>query len=277
MKMKNNHIILTLFFIVNCIFIVQTGWAQNDSSFKFIKKIKGNYSSFAVDNLDNIYLITGKNQLKKINSNGDSSGVYNDVKKYGTLSYLDVKNPLKIILYYQNYGTVVVLDRFLNFRNTINLRKQNIFSVQTITASYDNAIWLFDEQEYKLEKMNESGKKLLETVDCRILLNEAISPQKIIDYQNFVYLYDAENGFYIFDYYGTYKNKLSFTGWRDVEIANNTIYGFKENRLLTYTLNSPGIKEYSLPAFFGNYTSVKTMNGKLYMLNKEGISVYQAW
>ena len=53
--------------------------------------------------------------------------VFNDVKKYGNPTYIDVTNPLKILLYYKNYSTVVVLDRLLNTRNTINFRKQNIF------------------------------------------------------------------------------------------------------------------------------------------------------
>jgi hypothetical protein len=85
-------------------------YAQSDSGFQFIKTIDGNISYFNVDNLDNIYFIVN-NQLKKINANGDSVAVFNDVKKFGNPSYIDVTNPLKALLYYKNYSTVVVLDR----------------------------------------------------------------------------------------------------------------------------------------------------------------------
>lgn len=249
--------------------------AQNDSAFQFIKTIKGSFSSFTVDNLDNIFLITKTDQLKKLRYNGDSTAVFNDVKRYGSPSYIDVNNPLKILLYYSNYSTVVVLDRFLNIRNTINFRKQNIFSVNSIATAYDNNIWLFDEQDYKLKKIDEEGKKQLESIDSRILLNETISPVKIIDRDNYVYLYDPEKGFYIFDYYGAYKNKLLFLNWSNAEVSGNTLYGFYNNKLETYMLNTLTLKEYQLPAFFGTYYSIKAMNGKVYLLKEDGVYIYQ--
>ena len=136
-----------------CIFLlVFKTYAQKDSSFIYGRTIAGDFSYFTIDNLDNIYLLTNTNQLKKISPNGDSA-VFNEVRKYGKLFSVDATNPLKVLLYYQNFATIAVLDRFLNTRNTINLRRQNIFKVKTIAASYDNNIWLFDEQDYKLKNI----------------------------------------------------------------------------------------------------------------------------
>lgn len=45
----------------------------------------------------------------------------------------------------------MALDRLLTVRNTINLRTQNIFLVNSISLSYDNNIWLFDEEDFKLK------------------------------------------------------------------------------------------------------------------------------
>jgi hypothetical protein len=52
--------------------------------------LKGDIVEFTVDNLDNIYTLDSRNQLKKFNANGDSVAVYNDVKKFGTATYIDV-------------------------------------------------------------------------------------------------------------------------------------------------------------------------------------------
>lgn len=249
--------------------------AQSDSAFTFLKKITGNYTDFNVDNLDNLYLITSGNQLKKTRSNGDSVGVFNDVKRYGTVSSIDVTNPLKILLYYKNFATVVVLDRFLNIRNTINFRKKNIFSVQTITLSYDNNIWLFDEQDYKLKKIDEEGKLLQETTDFRMLFDSVPSPIQLTDKENFIYLYDAEKGFYIFDYYGSFKNRLPFLGWNNVAVSEKNMYGFKNNKLYSYELNSLILKEYQLPAYLGDYSTIKAINGKVYLLKNDGLYIYQ--
>ena len=132
--------------------LVQHLSAQKDSSFTLIKTITGDIVEFTVDNLDNIYILNSRNQVKKLNSNGDSVAVYNDVRKYGQASLLDVSNPLKVLLYYKDFATIVVLDRFLNAVNTIDLRKQNIYQAKAIGQSYDNRIWVYDELENKLKK-----------------------------------------------------------------------------------------------------------------------------
>jgi hypothetical protein len=249
--------------------------AQSDAAFSYLKTIKGNYTYFTVDNLDNVYLITNSNQLKKINSKGDSVGVFNDVKRYGNVSSVDVTNPLKALLYYKNFTTVVVLDRFLNTRNTINFRKQGIFSVRSIATSYDNNIWLFDEQDYKLKKINDEGRQLQETTDFRMLFDSVPSADAVIDKDNFIYLYDSAKGFYIFDYYGAFKNRLPFLNWRDVAVSEKNMYGFCNNKLFSYQLNSLSLKEYPLPQFLGKYSSIKAINNKLYLLKADGIYVYQ--
>lgn len=249
--------------------------SQSDSAFSFLKTIKGKYTSFTVDNLDNIYLITATNQLKKINGNGDSAGVFNDVKRFGTLTTIDVTNPLKILLYYKSFATVVVLDRFLNTRNTINFRKQNIFSVQSITTSYDNNIWLFDEQDYKLKKIDDDGRLLQETTDFRMLFDSVPSPINLVDKDNFVYLYDTAKGFYIFDYYGAFKNRLPFLNWSNIAVSAKNMYGFSNSKLYSYELQSLTLKEYQLPGYLAGYNAIKAANGKLYLLKDDGVYIYQ--
>ncbi len=255
--------------------LLQQASAQEDSAFKFIKTIKGNFTGFSVDNLDNLYLINTENQLKKINNNGDSAGVFNDVRRYGKLYSLDVTNPLKILLYYKNFSTIVALDRFLNNRNSIDLRKQNMFRVKAVAMAYDNNLWVVDEQEFKLKKIDEQGKVLFETIDWRQLFDTVPSPDCIFDREGYVYLYDSKKGFYIFDYYGAFKNRLNFTGWSNTEVSGNTVYGFADKKLYSYRQSSLNIKEYLLPAFFGKYSTIKAINGKVYLLKKEGIDVYQ--
>jgi hypothetical protein len=171
---------------------------QSDPSFRLLKTIKGDIVSFTVDNLDNIYTLNSRNQVKKFNINGDSVAIYNDVRKFGTATLIDVSNPLKVLLYYKNFATIVVLDRLLNIRNTIDLRLQNILQAKAIGLSYDNKIWVYDELESKLKKIDEGGQLLLETPDFRLLLGQSPVFQKIFDENKYVYLYDSLKGVFVF-------------------------------------------------------------------------------
>jgi hypothetical protein len=283
--LNKNKNIQTLLFILLTTFAAcgQTNIAQtntestvvkSDSSFAFSNFIAGKFAYFNVDKLGNMYVINAANQLKKINSKGDSLGIFNDVKRFGIPNFVDVNNPLKILLYYDNYATVVVLDRFLAIRNTINFRKGNIFKVHALATSYDNNIWIFDEQDFKLKKINDAGVPLSESSDWRQIFDEAPTPTDIIDSENLVYAYDPQKGFYIFDYYGSLKTTLPFTNWEHVVVANGTMFGFVNNTLQRYQLNTLDLKTYKLPTFFSNYSNIIALNNKVYLLKSNGIEIY---
>src|ERR1017187_1527770 len=106
-----------LFFILFTSAIIK---AQDDSLFRFLKKIEYPISSFTVDNLGELFIINTDNQLKKYDEKGDSIGVFNQVTTYGNLSYVEAQNPWKSILFYKNYSTIVLLDKYLNVISDIN-------------------------------------------------------------------------------------------------------------------------------------------------------------
>ena len=256
------------------IFFGQASMAQADTSFKLIKVLSGDIAAFTVDNLDNIYLLSSTNQVKKINANGDSVAVFNDVKKFGQASLIDVSNPLKVLLYYRDFATIVVLDRLLNVRNTIDLRKQNILQVRAIGQSYDNKIWLYDEVENKLKKIDEEGKLLQETPDFRQLFGEALSPQKVFDQDQFVYLYDSTKGVFVFDYYGALKNKIQISGWKNFKVSNKYIFGSSNNRLYRYNISTFRTEEWRMPDEIANSLSFNFTSSRLYALKNNRVEIY---
>ena len=248
--------------------------AQTDTSFKLVKVINGDIVAFTVDNLDNVYLLSSTNQVKKLNANGDSVAVFNDVKKFGQATLIDVSNPLKVLLYYRDFTTIVVLDRLLNVRNIIDLRKQGIFQVRAISQSYDNKIWLYDEVDNKLKKIDEDGKLLLETPDFRQLFGEAPSPGKIFDQDQFVYLYDSAKAVFVFDYYGSLKNKILISGWHNFKVAGKYIFGSANNKLFRYDIKTFRIDEWKMPDELYRSQSFNFSVSRLYALKKDRIEIY---
>ena len=260
--------------ILSFVFFCAIADAQTDTSFKLIKVISGDIVAFTVDNLDNIYLLGSTNQVKKINANGDSVAIFNDVKKFGQASLIDVSNPLKVLLYYRDFATIVVLDRLLNVRNTIDLRKQNILQVRAIGQSYDNKIWVYDEVENNLKKIDEDGKLLQETPDFRQLFGDALSPQKIFDHDQFVYLYDSSKAVFVFDYYGALKNKILISGWHNFKVAGKYIFGSANNKLFRYDIKTFRLDEWEMPDEIYRSQSFNFSASRLYALKKDSIEIY---
>ncbi len=265
---------IKIFLLIYITFLCDKAFAQNDSLYRFLKKLEYPISSFAVDNLGELYVIDINNQLKKFNERGDSIGVYNQVTKYGQLTYAEAQNPWKTILFYKNYSTIVLLDKYLSVIASIDLRQQNIFQVRAVTTSYDNYIWLYDEQENKLKKIDDTGNELLETTDFRLLFDSVPSPTKIIDDNGFVYLYDPDKGIYIFDYYGTFKSRLPFTGWSNIAVIDKSIYGFDKDHIYKYTPPVPDTKKYLLSPQLQYNDEIKVSNHQLYVLKNHQLEIY---
>lgn len=263
----------TIFIFISLMFSVAAK-AQNDTTFRLVKKITGDIVDFTVDNLDNIYILNSRNQIKKINSNGDSVAIFNDVKNFGKASLIDVSNPLKILLYYRDFATVIMLDRFLNVVNVIDLRKQNILLAKAIGQSYDNKVWVYDEMEGKLKKIDEEGKMLLETPDFRLLLGQAPSPIKIYDENKYVYLYDPLKGVYVFDYFGALRNNIQILQWKNFKVAGKFIFGSKADTLYRYDISSFMFDEWKMPQEIYQSVSFNFTSARLFAMRKDGIYIY---
>lgn len=248
--------------------------AQTDTSFRLLRTVTGDIVSFTVDNLDNLYILNSRNQLKKLNANWDSAAVFNDVKKFGKATLIDVSNPLKVLLYYRDFATIVVLDRFLNIRNSIDLRKQNILQAKAIGQSYDNKIWIYDELEHKLKKIDEDGKLLQETPDFRLLMGRAPSPQKIFDENQYVYLYDSARGVNVFDYYGTHRNNIMIDHWQNFRVAGNYIFGSRSDTLFRYDIRDFMVDDWKMPASIAGSSQVLFTYSRLYALKEGRIAIY---
>jgi hypothetical protein len=245
-----------------------------DTSFRLIRSFKGEIADAAIDNLDNVYVLTNTNQLKKYNNNGDSMAVYNNVRQYGKVAAIDVSNPLKVLLFYKDFSSIIILDRLLGVRSTLDLRRNNLLQVTAIGLSYDNNIWAFDAYDNKLKKIDEQGKVLSETPDLRTVFNQGLSPLQIIDHNKQVYLYDPAMGVFVFDNYGTFKRKIPITGWASVDVSDKYIMGINSQSLQSYNISTLLQAQQKFPGNFTPYYSYHVSNNRLLALAKEGLFIY---
>lgn len=247
--------------------------AAQQGSFPLEKKYEGGISDFTVDNLGNLYLVY-KDQLKKLGPAGDSMAVFSAVRRYGQLYSMDVTNPLKVILYYKDFSTVVALDRLLNVRHTIDLRKLNIFQAKAVGLAYDNNVWVFDEQDGRLKKISEEVKIIDQTNDLRMVVDAMPSPERLIDQDRLVYLLDSNRGIYIFDYFGTLKNTFRLKGWKDVTVFGTSIFGRTDNALVKMEAGAMNAQEIPLPAAWREATRIVITPGKIYVLVNGVLEIY---
>jgi len=256
------------------ILILQGLSAQRAADFTLSRRIPGEFMDVTVDNLGNMYVLNKGNQLKKLNPNGDSLAIFNDVRRYGKVSLVDVTNPLKIVVYYQEFTTIIELDRFLNIINTIDLRKQNILQAKAVGLGYDNNVWVYDELEAKLKRIGDDGTLVDQTTDFRLLFDSTPDPGVLRDQGGYVYLYDTAKGVYIFDHYGALKNHINIPGWTDFDVLDKSMLGHDSRSFFRYQQGTLDIQEEPIPAYAQEARKIVIMPSAIYVLKKTGLEVY---
>jgi hypothetical protein len=247
---------------------------DQQSIFVLSKTIPADAVDFTVDNLGNIYLLSKDNRLKKLNANGDSVAVFNDVSRYGTVWSIDATNPLKLLIFYREFTMIVELDRYLNIINTIDLRSLNILQAKAIGLAYDNNIWVYDELDTRLKRIRDDGSLADQTNDFRQLFDSVPDPSVIIDQGGLVYLYDRVRGVYAFDHYGTVKTHVFLPGWLDFNVIDKSILGRNRQKFFKYQLSTLDVQEQPIPAEYRDAIKIRITPSSIYALKKTGLEVY---
>jgi hypothetical protein len=246
-----------------------------DSSFTLLRTIPVAATEFAVDQLENLYIVTPTGQLKKYGPAGDSVAAYNDVRRFGRLHGLDVSNPLRPLLFFKDFSTVVLLDRYLSQKGVLDLRRQQIAQASAAATSYDNNIWIFDAVESKLKKLDETGRVLLQTPDFRQLFGMPFQPDKIVDQNNSVYLFDPKAGVLVFDYFGTFQKKFPAGDWSSFQVLDRQLVGIRSGQLVLLNTGTLLQRQYQFPSSFGSFQRYLVGNSKLFAMGKDSISIYR--
>lgn len=245
------------------------------SSFQLVRTVGPvNILDFTVDNLGNIYVLTKDNQLKKLSPNGDSLAVFNDVRRYGKIATIDATNPLKILVYYAEFTTIIELDRFLNMINVIDLRKQNILQAKAVGLAYDNNVWVYDQLDARLKRIADDGSLVDQSTDFRQLFDAAPDPAVIRDQGGLVYLYDVVKGVYVFDHYGTLKTHIDLPGWLDFDVVDKNLLGRDDKKFYRYQLGTLDMKEEPISVAYQGASHIRITPGIIYVLKSAGLEIY---
>jgi hypothetical protein len=181
---------------------------------------------------------------------------------------------LKILLFYKDFSTVVILDRLLASQSSLDLKRYNILNPCAIGNSYDNNIWVYDEFDNKLKKIDEQGNKLLETPDFRTVFDQNISPQKIFSDNGLVYLADTTNGVFVFDNYGSFKKRILVKNWQTIAIANSNIISTNNEFISVFNSSTQMQRQKKIP-FFQPYFHSFITPSRLVNFSNNSVQVYQ--
>ena len=117
---------------------------------------------FTTDNLGNIYTVKN-DEVVKFLPNGKFFARYSNLK-LGKIASIDATNPLKIILYYRDFQTIVFLDNQLSANSeAVLLDALGLEQSELVCAGSNNSFWIYNKQNNELIRFNENLKKVTAT------------------------------------------------------------------------------------------------------------------
>ncbi len=260
MKQK---LLFTLFFICSIAKVLAV------DSLILIKSVPLSARLFSTDPIGNIYIIKGNNSLVKYNSKGDSIGFFNEIKK-GKIVQIDASNPLRILLFYADYGNILVLDNVLSLKSTIKLNSLGVVNVPCISNSADGSIWAYDPSGMLLKVNNKP--EISFTTSLRNVLEKAIDPVYMMEQDRSLFLVDSTEGVFKFDQFGLFKTSYPFYT-KEIQLFNSYLVYYSAPYLISYNTQSMQDNKIALPDA-NTIRQVRVERNLLYVLRKESLDIY---
>ena len=219
----------------------------------------------AIDDFETVYYTIGtifyKQPIEKVTLN------YSNVQ-LGVPTTVNVFNPLKINIFYQDFNTAIILDNRLAeiFKVDFNTL-QPYKNISHISTGYDNTLWLFNQDTQRLELYDYKKNN----VKASTIPVESQVLGVLSDY-NYCWLLTT-NYLYQYSYFGSLISKLKNNGFTAFTLDNESVI-LKTNTGLYYKSKKAEIlRPILLPKLLINQFLLT--NETLYIYDSENLHKYQ--
>ena len=174
------------------------------------------------DSYKNLYYVK-EMVFYKEGANGNYQ--YNDFQ-LGNITSVDIINPLKIVLFYEDLNTVVLVDNKLTEIERINFSNlQEYITVSAATNAGNNTLWLFNVDSQQLELYNYRTQR-------KNIVSQPFEGKLLSQRSNFNYCFTlTENSLRTFNSYGSLLSEVPSLGWTRLVQENENLVLLKENDL----------------------------------------------
>lgn len=218
------------------------------------------------DNLKTDYC-ANKNALKKRDK---TQGYQYQNLTFGKIEKVCIINPLQIVVFYEDFNKLILLDNQLNETQQIDGDKLEVpIKIEAFGLAGQNQVWLYDGflQKISLFNFKSNTHKVISTP-----LNS-----KIKDYYNdynFFYWIDETNKFYSISIFGKIKELATILNYDAVQIIDESKILIQKNNELYY-VNVDKALEQKIDLIHKSFTNFFYSNGILSIFTNNQIINYK--
>jgi len=222
--------------IISFLIVTNFLFSQGVITIKYIDSTSLKADTFiGIDDFENYYY-TIDNALYKKNEKQVFS--YSNIQ-LGSITSVDIINPLKILLFYRDFNTIVILDNQLNeLTDAINLTTETFAkNVAFVTISSNNNLWIYSLDDNILSLWNYDTRQIVyDSQPLNFYQDDFEVNTQVSNYQNCWLI--SKNTMLKFDEYGNYLETINLQNISNFKIFENGFIYLKEDVIYYYKNNS---------------------------------------
>ena len=238
-------------------------------SYKTLSFADNLYESVTTDIQGNLYLTSGSN-LDFFTPDGKRHLNYSD-QTWGNITRVDVGISSKILVFYRESGTIVLLNNELAPISTpLNLFDKSLMTISLAAMGNPNKIMLYDEANQDLIITDLSLNELSRS---HITFPGEFHPSDMqVIPEHRIALLDTLRGICLFDFFGTFEKEIPVPDIKIMQLEKDGIVYYQYSQIFHYSM--PSIKTpLREPAIMFSWPHLKDFDvnlGKLYYIDNQG-------
>ena len=253
------------------IIIFLSSLISNDYELVTTVNIQG--STFKTDLLENVYIINNQT-ITKYNNQGIKQSTYNN-NYLGNINYLDVSDPLRILVFFKDFNQIIFLDNTLSvIGSPLILDDLGYDRTELACSSNTGGFWLFNSLTNQLLFIDKTLHVKVQSISITSILSNNDKINYLIEKNDYVYLNAPETGIIIFDKFGTYYKTVPILKCNSFQVFGNKIIYFKNNKLFSFNIELSDEKNLDIPDN-NDVINVRIEQNKLFIFKDNGFSIYK--
>lgn len=188
----------------------------------------------------------------------------------GSLTKVDLNNPLKIVLFYENFNTAVILDNQLSETQKINFSENPApITVAAIGIAAQNQLWIYNRLNQQIG-FYDYLKNTYRTISTPF-------PETMVYYQsdfNHFYWIDDKKNAFVCSIYGKILNLEKVLDFEWIEFIDESQYIYRKNNQL-FIMDSKQNKNYEIEILEKTFEKCYYKDQILSIFTSEGITNYK--
>ncbi|TNE55759.1 MAG: hypothetical protein EP338_03005 [Bacteroidetes bacterium] len=195
-------------------------------------------------------------------------------KRFGSLNEIDVRNPMKILLFSEQQQMLFYVDNALARQELeIDLSEMGLNYATHVSASVQpDKIWVYDQDNSRIRLIATQSQQAIQIDNTSGILDLG-EVQRMEEEDGFLYVVNSKSWLYQFDLFGTFVSKVHLGAYDDLSILEGKVYLLKAGALRVISLKDLSEKKVELP--LKKVKSMSVQHKRIFLLAGGEIFLYE--